>query len=163
MRKVFISSDHAGFALKQILIPYLQTLGHEVTDLGPATFEADDDYPMLIMPCAEAIAQSEGIALGIVIGSSGQGEAIAANRIPTVRAAVFYGEGKAVSGVDAEGTPATDGYDIVRLGRMHNDANVLSLGARFITEEQAKKAVEIFLNTPFSTKERHQRRISELG
>ena len=163
MRKVFIASDHAGFALKQILIPYLQTLGHEVTDMGPETLEMDDDYPVLVTPCAEAVAQSEGIALGIVIGSSGQGEAMAANRIPTIRTAVFYGEGRAVSGVDAEGTPATDGYDIVRLARMHNDANVLSLGARFITEDQAKKAVETFLGTAFSTKERHQRRISELG
>src|SRR5665213_3544602 len=115
MRKVFISSDHAGFALKQILIPYMQTLGHEVTDMGPASFEAEDDYPVLIEPCAEAVAQSEGISLGIIIGSSGQGEAMVANRTPTIRAAVFYGEGHASATVDVEGTPAVDGYDIVRL------------------------------------------------
>ncbi len=161
MRKIFIASDHAGFALKQILFQYLQSEGHDVTDMGPETLNEDDDYPELILPCAHAVAQSEGIALGIIIGSSGQGEAMVANRVPTIRAAVFYGEGKAVSCVDAEGTSAEDGFDIVRLARMHNSANMLSLGARFITEEQAKKAVAIFLATPFSTKERHQRRIAE--
>ena len=161
MRKIFIASDHAGFALKQILVQYLQSEGHDVTDMGPETLNEDDDYPELILPCAHAVAQSEGVALGIVIGSSGQGEAMVANRVPTIRAAVFYGEGKAVHTVDAEGTSAEDGFDIVRLARMHNSANMLSLGARFVTEEQAKKAVAVFLTTPFSTKERHQRRIAE--
>ena len=161
MRKIFIAADHAGFALKQILVQYLQSEGHDVTDMGPETLNEDDDYPELILPCAHAVAQSEGVALGIVIGSSGQGEAMVANRVPTIRAAVFYGEGKAVHTVDAEGTSAEDGFDIVRLARMHNSANMLSLGARFVTEEQAKKAVAVFLTTPFSTKERHQRRIAE--
>ena len=161
MRKIFIASDHAGFALKQILVQYLQSEGHDVTDMGPETLNEDDDYPELILPCAHAVAQSEGVALGRVIGSSGQGEAMVANRVPTIRAAVFYGEGKAVHTVDAEGTSAEDGFDIVRLARMHNSANMLSLGARFVTEEQAKKAVAVFLTTPFSTKERHQRRIAE--
>ena len=161
MRKIFVASDHAGFALKQILIPYLQAAGHEVTDMGPESLNLDDDYPELIMPCAHAVADSEGVALGIVIGSSGQGEAMVANRVPGIRATVFYGEGKGIECVDAEGAPAEDGYDIVRLSRMHNSANILSLGARFITEDQAKKAVDIFLATPFSTKERHQRRIAE--
>ena len=161
MRKIFIASDHAGFALKQILVQYLQSEGHDVTDMGPETLNEDDDYPELILPCAHAVAQSEGVALGIVIGSSGQGEAMVANRVPTIRAAVFYGEGKAVHTVDAEGTSAEDGFDIVRLARMHNSANMLSLGARFVTEEQAKKAVAVVLTTPFSTKERHQRRIAE--
>ena len=161
MRKIFIASDHAGFALKQILVPHLISLGHDVADLGPDTLNPEDDYPELILPCATSVADSEGVALGIVIGSSGQGEAMVANRVPTIRAAVFYGEGKGIQTTDAEGTSAQDGYDIVRLARMHNDANVLSLGARFITEEQAKKAIELFLSTPFSTKERHQRRITE--
>ena len=161
MRKIVIASEHAGFALKQILVQYLQSEGHDVTDMGPETLNEDDDYPELILPCAHAVAQSEGVALGIVIGSSGQGEAMVANRVPTIRAAVFYGEGKAVHTVDAEGTSAEDGFDIVRLARMHNSANMLSLGARFVTEEQAKKAVAVFLTTPFSTKERHQRRIAE--
>jgi ribose 5-phosphate isomerase B len=161
MRKIFIASDHAGFELKAALVPYLQALGCEVEDLGANELVPEDDYPVLIAPCAEAVASSEGTALGIVIGSSGQGEAMVANRTPTIRAAVFYGEGRGVATVDAEGTSAEDGFDIVRLARMHNGANVLSLGARFITEEQAKKAVDVFLHTPFSTKERHQRRIAE--
>ena len=163
MRKIFIASDHSGFALKELLVGYLQTQGHDVVDMGPVTLEDGDDYPVLINPCAEAVAQSEGIALGVVIGSSGEGEAMVANRIPSVRATVFYGEGRATASVDAEGSPATDGYDIVRVARMHNDANILSLGARFITEDQAKKAVDIFLSTAFSTNERHQRRVVELG
>jgi ribose 5-phosphate isomerase B len=161
MRKVFIASDHAGFALKQTLIPYIQSLNHEVEDLGANSFEPDDDYPLLIMPCAEAVVQSQGAALGIIIGSSGQGEAMVANRVPTIRAAVFYGEGKGTETVDVQGAPAQNGLDIVRMARMHNCANILSLGARFINEDLAKKAVEVFLSTPFSTEERHQRRIAE--
>ena len=161
MRKVFIASDHAGFELKAALIPYMESLQCEVEDLGAHEFDHEDDYPVLIAPCAEAVASSEGTALGIVIGSSGQGEAMVANRTPTIRAAVFYGESHAPAALDIEGTPAQDGYDIVRLARMHNGANVLSLGARFITVDQAKQAVDIFLHTPFSTKERHQRRIAE--
>jgi ribose 5-phosphate isomerase B len=161
MRKVFIASDHAGFELKATLVPYLQSIECDVEDLGANELIPEDDYPVLIQPCAEAVASSEGIALGIVIGSSGQGEAMVANRTPGVRAAVFYGESHAPAVLDIEGTPAQDGYDIVRLARMHNDANILSLGARFLTEEQAKKAIDIFLHTPFSTKERHQRRMAE--
>jgi ribose 5-phosphate isomerase B len=161
MRKVFIASDHAGFELKKALVPYLQSLGCEVEDFGASELDPEDDYPVLIQPCAEAVAASEGVALGIIIGSSGQGEAMVANRTLGIRAAVFYGESRASSVVDMEGTPAQDGYDIIRLARMHNSANILSLGARFISEEQAKKAVDLFLHTPFSTKERHQRRIAE--
>ena len=161
MRKIFIAADHAGFALKGVLIPYLQALGNQITDLGAFALEEGDDYPLLIEPCARAVAESEGTALGIVIGSSGQGEAMVANRTSGVRAAVFYGQGRAVATVDAEGSSAQDGFDIIRLAREHNDANILSLGARFISEDDAKKAVEIFLNTPFSTKERHQHRIAE--
>jgi ribose 5-phosphate isomerase B len=161
MRKVFIASDHAGFALKQTLVAYLQESNYEVVDTGPASLEPDDDYPLLIAPCAQAVADSEGAALGIIIGSSGQGEAMVANRTSGIRAAVFYGGGKAAASVDIEGTPATDEFDIVRQARIHNCANILSLGARFIDEETAKKAVDIFLTTPFSTLERHQRRIAE--
>ncbi len=161
MRKIYISSDHAGFALKQVLVEHLKTLGHDVEDLGPSSYEPEDDYPLLITPCAEAVASSQGVALGIIIGSSGQGEAMVANRMPGIRAAVFYGEGKGLETVDVSGKPAQDGLDIVRLARMHNAANILSLGARFMSEDLAKKAVETFLSTAFSTEERHQRRIAE--
>jgi ribose 5-phosphate isomerase B len=161
MRKIFIATDHAGYPLKEALVPYIGSLGYEVEDLGAHELSPEDDYPLLIKPCADAVAASNGSALGIIIGSSGQGEAMVANRVPYIRASVFYGEVKAPGNVEEEGTPATDGFDIVRLARKHNDANMLSLAARFMSEETAKKAVELFLSTPFSSEERHQRRITE--
>jgi ribose 5-phosphate isomerase B len=161
MRKIFIATDHAGYALKEALVPYIGTLGYEVEDLGAHEATPEDDYPLLIRPCAEAVASSKGSALGIIIGSSGQGEAMVANRTPEIRAAVFYGEICAPGSIDLEGTPSQDGFDIVRMARKHNGANILSLGARFISEETAKKAIEIFLSTSFSSEERHQRRITE--
>ncbi len=157
---VYIATDHAGFALKEILVEFLTRKGYAVHDLGAATLDPVDDYPTLIAPCAEAIA-ADPAAFGIILGSSGQGEAMVANKTSGVRAAVFYGEVTAADSLDAKGTPPTDGYDIVRVARNHNNANILSLGARFITQEQAETAVSLFLETPFSAEERHQRRINE--
>ena len=163
MPKAFIAADHTGLILKGELVTYLkETLLYEVEDLGAHELSPEDDYPDLITPCAKKVVTTPD-ALGIVIGGSGQGEAIAANRVPGVRAAVFYGQAKAVGAIDAEGAPALDGYDIVRLSREHNDANVLSLAARFVDADTAKEAVRIFLETPFSGAERHMRRIGKLG
>lgn len=162
MPKVYIASDHTGFVLKAELVTYLrETLLFEVEDLGAQELNPEDDYPDLITPCARKVAESPD-ALGIVIGGSGQGENMAANRIPGVRCALFYGEAKAIGAIDAEGAPALDGYDIIRLAREHNDANVLSLAARFVDTEAAKEAVKIFLETPFSGAPRHARRIQKL-
>jgi ribose 5-phosphate isomerase B len=135
--------------------------GYAVHDLGAPTLVPTDDYPDLVAPCVQAVMEAEGSALGIVLGSSGQGEAMVANRTKGIRAAVFYGEVKAPGEIELEGTQATDGYDIVRVARKHNDANILSLGARFITQVQAEEAVMLFLSTPFSGEERHQRRLLE--
>lgn len=146
---IHLAADHAGFELKRVLIDSLEQAGHEVVDHGAAAYDADDDYPDFITPCAEAVGSATDV-MGIVIGGSGHGEAMAANRVPGVRAASFYGP----RGGD-------DGYDIVRVSRMHNNANILSLGARFITEEEALEAVRIFLNTPFSEDARHVRRIAK--
>ncbi|HEY1042205.1 MAG TPA: RpiB/LacA/LacB family sugar-phosphate isomerase [Candidatus Paceibacterota bacterium] len=163
MPKVYIASDHTGFLLKGELVTYLtETLLYEVEDLGAHELNPEDDYPDLITPCAKKVASTPD-TLGIVIGGSGQGEAVAANRIPGVRAALFYGEARAVGAIDAEGAPALDGYDIVRLARVHNDANVLSLAARFLDTDTAKEAVRIFVSTAFSGVERHTRRIQKLG
>lgn len=140
---VFLAADHAGFELKQALIPYIGTLGHEAVDLGAQEYAPEDDYPDFITPCALRVAEEGG--MGIILGGSGQGEAMAANRVAGIRAAVFYG-----------GDP-----EFVRLTREHNDANILSLGARFLTEEDAKAAVALFLATPFSHDERHIRRIGK--
>ncbi|MBY0472747.1 RpiB/LacA/LacB family sugar-phosphate isomerase [Patescibacteria group bacterium] len=143
--QIYIASDHAGFELKNTLIPFLKELGHEVEDCGTSIYKEDDDYPDFIMPCAQKVAQNKG-SFGIVIGGSGQGEVIAANRVKGVRAAVYYGG-------DVSIVPTT---------RKHNDANILSFGARFVNEEGAKMAVELFLTTPFSNEERHIRRIAKL-
>lgn len=143
--KVLLASDHAGYELKEALAPFLRERGFEVEDLGPGTLDPNDDYPDYLMMLGRHVAGEAG-ALGIGIGGSGQGEAIAVNRIKGARAAVFYG------GPD----------EIVKLSREHNNANVLSLGARFLTQEQAKNAVILWLTTPFSNDERHVRRIAKL-
>lgn len=158
--KLYIASDHTGFALKGELASYVRMLGYEVEDMGAHELVPDDDYPDLITPVAERVAVTPD-TLGIVIGGSGQGEAMAANRVKGVRCALFYGPAKAVGAIDAEGAPSLDAYDIVRLTREHNNANVLSLAARFVDLETAKEAVRIFIETPFTAQERHLRRIGK--
>jgi ribose 5-phosphate isomerase B len=146
MKKVFLASDHAGFELKEALIPFLTERGYEIDDLGPHTFDKNDDYPLTIGPLARAVADNKE-ALGIAIGLSGQGEAMEANRSAGVRAAEYYG-----------GT-----MEVIKLAREHNNANVLSLGAKFISQQEAKDAVLLWLQTDFSNEERHARRVEELG
>jgi ribose 5-phosphate isomerase B len=160
MPKIFITSDHAGFALKETLIERVRALGHEVEDVGPFTYNQDDDYPDFVTPLAERVAAAPDVR-GIVIAGSGQGEAMCANRVKGVRAAVFYGPMRATGALDIEGDASADGYDVVRLPRMHNDANVLSVGARFVSEDDAHEAVRIFLETPFAGTDRHARRIAK--
>ena len=141
--KIFIGSDHAGFELKKNLIEYLEDLGHDVRDMGAKKMDQNDDYPDFIIPVAKEVSHSPEKLRGIVIGGSGQGEAMCANKVYGVRAAEYYGGNR----------------DIVRLSREHNDANVLSLGARFVAFDEAREAVRLFLETPFSGAERHIRRI----
>ena len=166
MRKVYFASDHAGYDLKNALVAHVRTLGYEVEDLGAFSLDPKDDYPDFITPCARKVAEEAArggaeAARGIIIGGSGQGEAMAANRVPGVRAAVFYGPMRVTMALDIEGGRSEDGYDAVRLPRRHNDANVLSIGARFVSGEEADKAVRIFLETPFSGAERHTRRLAK--
>ncbi len=144
--KVLIASDHAGFELKNDLSTFLSEKGYGVDDFGPSAFNPADDYPDFVSKVARAVSESTEEVRGIIIGGSGEGEAMAANRFPNVRAAVYYG-----------GAP-----DIIRLSREHNDANVLALGARFISTEEARAAVDLWLNTPFSHDERHARRIKKI-
>ena len=159
MPKIFIASDHAGFALKKTLIEYVRTLGYDIEDLGAFAIDHNDDYPDFITPLAQRVAKEN--ARGIVIGGSGQGEAMCANRIPGIRAAVFYGPMRVTQTLDIEGSQSEDGYDAIRLPRRHNDANVLSIGARFVSGEEADEAVRIFLETPFSGLARHSRRLAK--
>lgn len=144
--KIYLGSDHAGYDLKEKLFQFLIDLGYEVTDEGPFSFDPEDDYPDHVSEVAREVADGGGEVMGIVIGGSGQGEAIVANRFKGVRAVVYYG---------GAGT-------IVRLSREHNDANVLSIGARFVGEEEAKQAVKMWLETEFSKEERHSRRIAKI-
>ena len=143
--KIFLASDHAGFELKNILVEYLRAQGREVTDYGPLHLDLGDDYPKLIKPLAHAVALEPG-SMGIALGGSGQGEAMECNRVRGVRAAVYYG----------------GPLEILKLSRRHNNANVLALGARFVSASEAKEAVDLWLGTPFSGEERHARRIKEL-
>lgn len=142
---LLIASDHAGFELKEKLKVYLAEIGYSAKDFGALSYDENDDYPDFILPLAEEIAKDPENSKGIVLGGSGQGEAMAANRIKGCRAVVYYG----------------GNLDIIKLSRQHNDANVLSLGARFLTEEEAKAAVKLWLETLFSNEERHSRRLKK--
>ncbi len=166
---IFIGSDHAGYELKNFLSKALGSIGYRVVDCGAHTYQPSDDYPMYISKVARAVSESESIkdldeemisesksisdsetdeTRGIVIGGSGQGEAMVANKFTHVRAALCYG------GERAE--------EIVELSRQHNNSNVLSLGARFLSEDQALELVLKWLSTPFSGDTRHVRRIHSI-
>lgn len=159
--KIALSTDHAGFESLKKLQVYLELLGHECTNFGPESYDVDDDYPDFIAPAARAVAANE-CEVGIIFGGSGQGEAIAANRHKGVRCGVYYGPAKIVDSVDASGASAQDEYEILRLNKQHNNANMLSLAGRFLNAEQIEIAAHIWLETPFSNEERHARRIQKL-
>ena len=142
--KIFLAADHAGFELKEFLSNHLIQLEYNVEDCGAYEMDSTDDYPDFIIPAAQKVARDTD-SRGIIMGGSGQGEAIAANRIAGVRAAVYY-----------------DGpIDIVRLSRSHNNANILSLGARFISNEKAVEVIKMWFNEPYEGG-RHQKRIDKL-
>lgn len=144
--KIHFAADHAGFALKNELLAYArEELGLETEDHGAYAHNGEDDYNEFVKAAATAVS-SQPEDRAVIIGGSGQGEAIAANRIARVRAAVFYG----------------GDLEIVKLSRQHNNANVLSLGARFVSLEEAKTALNLWLETPFSSEERHERRNQKL-
>lgn len=159
--KVYLATDHAGFAMKEELKIFMTSLGYEVVDLGAHTYDPQDDYPALVRPVAEAV-QNDSKSRGIILGGSGYGEAMVVNRFTGVRAMAFYGGRLPVAELEIEGQGSTDPLDIVRVARQHNDANILSIGARFVLLEEARRAVEIFLNTDFEGKDRHVRRIAAI-
>jgi len=142
--RVYLGSDHAGYELKTRIIEWLGGAGYEPVDCGPESYLQDDDYPPYVMSAAHGVINDPG-SLGIVIGGSGNGEQIAANKIPGIRAAVAW----------------TD--ETAQLARLHNDANVLSLGARMYRVEDAISFTRIFLATPFSGEPRHARRLAEIA
>ncbi|MCK5022244.1 MAG: RpiB/LacA/LacB family sugar-phosphate isomerase [Candidatus Pacebacteria bacterium] len=144
--KILITSDHAGFELKKEIISYLKELNFEVEDKGPFEYQSEDDYPDFIKPVADEVSKNPEKLKAIVIGGSGQGEAIVANRLKNVYAVIYYAHN----------------LEIIKLSREHNNANILSLGARFISSDDAKEAVKLWLETPFSGDERHLRRINKI-
>jgi ribose 5-phosphate isomerase B len=152
--KIIFAADHAGFELKKILIPFVREMGCEVEDVGAFECVDDDDYPDFVSLAARAVSDNPENIKAIIIGGSGQGEAIVANRFAHVRAVVFNGQYKPEDGrfVPHE----------IEIAREHNDANILSLGARFLSEVEAKEAVRLWLTTPFSGDERHVRRIAKI-
>jgi ribose 5-phosphate isomerase B len=158
--KIALSTDHTGLEQVRQLKAWLESKGNVCIDYGPTTFIQDDDYPDYIFPAAESIASGE-CELGIIMGGSGQGEAMVANRVKGIRCTVYYGPAKPIGAIDAEGTEATDEFEILRLSRQHNDANMLSLAARFLTTEDIETAVKIWLETPYTGIERHARRIAK--
>ena len=146
--KLILAADHAGFQLKNKIKTWLEGEGYMVLDVGAHTLVPEDDYPIYMSSASLKVAKDmTGATKAIIFGGSGQGEAIVANRFPGVRAVVWYGDV----------LPATD-LDIIKLSREHNDANVLSIGARFVDEQQTKDAITKWLNTPFSNEEKHNRR-----
>lgn len=144
--KIYFASDHAGFEMKGKLLEFVKNLGYEVEDCGAYEFNPDDDYPVFIKRAAERISIDPLNSKAIILGGSGQGEDMVAEKYPDVRSAEYYG----------------GNLEIVKLSREHNDANILSLGARFINEDEAKEAVKLWLETPFSEEERHKRRIDQI-
>ena len=141
--RVYLGSDHAGFELKASLAKHLGKAGHDVVDVGPAVYDAEDDYPAFCVEAARRVVADPG-SLGVVIGGSGNGEQIAANKVPGCRAALGYNT------------------ETAALARQHNDAQVLGIGARMHTAEEAAAIVDAFLATEFSGQERHARRIQQL-
>jgi ribose 5-phosphate isomerase B len=142
--RVYLGSDHAGYELKNHLVEWLTAHGHEPVDCGPAAYDPEDDYPPYCLRTAERAA-ADPDSLGVVIGGSGNGEQIAANKVKGVRAALAWSE------------------ETARLGREHNNANVVAIGARMHSRDEATSFVEVFLKTPYSGETRHSRRIEMLN
>lgn len=153
--KIYVGSDHAGYGLKEKLIPFLKELGHDVEDKGATEYNEEDDYPDFIIPVAREVSMHPNEVRGIVLGGSGQGEGMAANKFNNVRATVYYGQGQCIVTEEQE--------SIIRISRADNDANVLSLGARFITEDEMKNAVREWLETPFKGTDKYARRITKMN
>jgi ribose 5-phosphate isomerase B len=155
--KIALGADHAGLELKEEIKTWLEADGHAIFDYGAMEENPDDDYPDFVMPAARAVAAEEADR-AIIIGSSGQGEAIAANRIRGVRAFVYYGPEDPLFESHKTGMQK----DIITVSREDNDSNVLSIGASFVPLDEAKEVITRWLETPFTGEERHVRRIKKL-
>jgi len=142
--RVHIGSDHAGLELKNSLVEHIKSSGHDVIDHGPHEYDALDDYPVFCIPAAQAVAKESG-SFGIVLGGSGNGEQMAANKVKGIRAALVWS------------------VETAKLAREHNDANVIAIGGRMHSIDVCKELIDVFLATPFSNDERHVRRIGQVS
>ena len=173
--KIFLATDHRGFELKNKIKEWLKEWGYEYEDMGAFELNKDDDYPDFISKAAEKVSQDSDHSKAIIMGGSGQGEAMVANRYKGVRAAVFYGppyQFKVMTwrkwllfGSGGAGVMQTEELkiliELIKLSREHDNANVLSLGASFLDSRVAKKIIKLWLETPFPGEERHKRRLAK--
>lgn len=159
--KIALACDHAGFNALKELQEYLESLGYSCINFGPNALNPSDDYPDFVLPAARSVAKGE-CERGIIIGGTGEGEAMSANRIAGVRCTVFYAPAVPKAAVDAEGNISHDPYEIIKLSRQHNDANMLSLAARFMSLNDMQRAVKLWLETDFSGNTHHARRNAKL-
>jgi ribose 5-phosphate isomerase B len=147
--KLYFAGDHAGFEMKGQLMEFIRSLGHDVEDLGPLEPKAGDDYPDYVIPLAKKVAGRPSTEeRGIVVAGSGQGEIIAMNRVKGARAALL--------------APGPQMLPLIQASRDHNDSNILAIGARFCTLDEAKEGIRVWLKTPFSGDERHVRRLNKI-
>lgn len=173
--QIYLASDHRGFQLKEKIKTWLKEWGYEYEDMGAFEYNPDDDYPDFISKAAEKVSQDPNNSRAIIMGASGQGEAMAANRYKSVKAAVFYGPpyqfklmpwykwlifaGRGIGTMQKMESAILQ--NLIKLSREHNNANVLSLAASFIDARVVKKIIKLWLDTPFSNEERHKRRIAK--
>jgi len=143
--KIYIAGDHAGFMLKEKLKPWLEKQGYRVIDLGPFKYNSKDDYPDFVIPMAKAVAKSRD-SLGIVIAGSGIGETIAANKVKSIKAVLYHGKSP----------------DLITMSKLHDNANILCMGSRFVKKRDAIKSIELWLKTSFSNAARHKRRLRKI-
>ena len=159
---VYLATDHTGFELKNKVKEFLEKEGYKVEDCGAYEYDKDDDYPDFISKAAEAVSKDPS-SKGIIFGGSGQAEAMVANKYKGVRCALFYSPVVPVRAADITGRQSSDPFEMIRLTREHNDANILCLGVRFLTDDDTLKAVKLWLETPFTNEPRHLRRIEKIG
>jgi len=150
--KIYIGTDHAGLAQKEKIASFLRESGYEVNDCGAYEYDESDDFPDFVIPVAREVSRNPQGVKGIILGGSGQGEAIVANRFHHVRAVVFYGNAYSL----------TNNISNLQLTREHNDSNILAIGSRFVSDDDALEAVRVWLDVPFSNGERHKRRIHKI-
>ena len=160
--KIYLGTDHAGFELKEKIKSYLLEKNFDVEDCGAFELNKDDDYPDYISKVGEAVSRDPENSRGIIFGGSGQAEMMLANKFKGIRCALFYSANAPVRPADVTGRISNDPYEMIRLTREHNNANMLSIGVRFVTDEEAIGVVKLWLETPFSGNERHVRRINKI-